>query len=45
LNHVLRGTINPERPVVEPLDALKLLPLSEHSGHGRTSCRLDPGRE
>jgi hypothetical protein len=41
LNHVHGCTINPQRPVAEPL-MLKLLPLSVFNGHSRTCCWLDP---
>jgi hypothetical protein len=33
------GTINPQQP--EAANALNSLPLSGHSGHGRTCCWLD----
>src|SRR5258706_7892689 len=42
LNHVHAGAINRQWPVVLLLNALNLLPLSGHSGHGRTCCWLDP---
>jgi hypothetical protein len=42
LNHFHGRTINLQRSVAEAAHAMNLLPLSGHSGHGRTFCWLDP---
>ena len=35
MNHGWGGIINPKRPVAADANGLILLPLSDHSGHGR----------
>jgi len=42
LNHGRGGIINPKRPVAADANGLILLPLSEHSGHGRTCYWFAP---
>jgi hypothetical protein len=42
MNHGWGGIINPKRPVAADANGLILLPLSEHSGHGRTCYWFAP---
>jgi hypothetical protein len=42
MNHVPGNAINLQRAIASDTNTLILLPLSEHSGHGRTGCWLAP---
>jgi hypothetical protein len=42
LNHVPGNAINPQRAIAADANTLISLPLSEHSGHGRTRYWLAP---